>query len=134
MLITEYEVKFQAQERELKHVHVWSDGCGGQFKNRNQVFWLTQFMGSINGLEAASDGDEERARTGRVRVVHHFFQSCHGKGPSDSEGAVVKSSLRDAELKHHKYVSQPQRVRGHPDAAFVDPSHPHLHTPRSFLS
>ena len=23
-----------------------------------------------------------------------LFQSCHGKGPSDSEGAVVKSSLR----------------------------------------
>jgi hypothetical protein len=27
-----------------------------------------------------------------------FFQSCHGKGPSDSEGAAVKCSLKRHEL------------------------------------
>ena len=106
IVIGEYEVKFKEEGRELKHVHIWSDGCGGQFKNRNQLYWLTQFTGSVYGLDDDSDGGKGVTRTGRVRVVHHFFQSCHGKGPSDSEGAVIKTALRDAELKHHKYVSQ----------------------------
>ena len=40
-----------------------------------------------------------------LRLTHHFFQSCHGKGPSDSEGAVVKSGLRAAEFIHGEYLA-----------------------------
>ena len=58
----------------IKYVHIWSDGCAGQLKNKHQLFWLTDHQD--------------------YKVCHNFFQSCHGKGPSDSEGAVVKSYLR----------------------------------------
>lgn len=78
-VIDKVKAKFEEEGRgrELKNVHVWSDGCAGQFKNRNQMHFVVSKM---------------------IRVVHHFFASCHGKGPSDSEGAVVKSMLRMAEL------------------------------------
>jgi len=63
-------------------VHIWSDGCGAQFKNKDQYHWLT--TGATFGTP--------------LRMVHHFFQSCHGKGPSDSEGAAIQCALRRHEL------------------------------------
>jgi hypothetical protein len=60
-----------------------SDGCAGQFKQKGEAWFL-------NTLK----------RRG-LHVAHHFFQSCHGKGPSDSEGAVVKCGLRAAEINGH---------------------------------
>ena len=61
-LIEDYKGKFAAMGRTLKHVHVWSDGCASQFKNKNQFHWLT--TGPFKH---------------QVRLTHHFFQSCHGK-------------------------------------------------------
>ena len=48
---------------------------------------------------------EEGENDKKIRVSHHFFQSCHGKGPSDSEGAVVKSCLHDGEFLYDKYFA-----------------------------
>lgn len=59
-----------------------SDGCAGQFKQKAECWFLIELKKNA-GLE----------------VSHHFFQSCHGKGPSDSEGAVIKCGLRAAELQ-----------------------------------
>jgi hypothetical protein len=57
-------------------------GCGAQLKNRWQIFWcLTE------------------GKRLEVRICHNFFQSCHGKGPSDSEGGVEKRNLRHCEFK-----------------------------------
>jgi hypothetical protein len=61
-LISDYKTVFIAAGRTLKHVHLWSDGCGSQFKNKNQFYWLTTGMFKHG-----------------VRLTHHFFQSCHGK-------------------------------------------------------
>ena len=66
--------KAQEVNKSLTSAH-WSDGCGEQLKNRNQLYWITVAKFPI-------------------KVAHNFFQSCHSKGPSDSEGAVVKSFLR----------------------------------------
>jgi len=87
-LIKEYAAKFEDEGQTLKNVHMWSDGCAAQFKNKNQFYWLTT-----------------GAQKYGIRLAHHFFQSCHGKGPSDSEGAVAKSALRHAELVQGIYVS-----------------------------
>ncbi|CAM9660217.1 unnamed protein product, partial [Choristocarpus tenellus] len=57
----------------LEILHIWSDGCGSQFKNRRQMWWVSQSL----------------ARTG-ISVVNNFFASCHGKSLSDGVGAVVK--------------------------------------------
>jgi hypothetical protein len=61
--------------RKVGCAHVWSDGCAGQLKNKHQLYWLSEHPKG-------------------TPVIHNFSQSCHGKGPSDSEGAVVKSFLR----------------------------------------
>ena len=37
-------------------------------------------------------------------IMWNFFQSCHGKGPSDSEGAAIKCALRGQEL-HGNYMA-----------------------------
>ena len=90
ILIQEYKARFTAEGRTLEHVHLWSDGCAGQFKNRQQFYWVAMGRARYN-----------------VRITHNFFQSCHGKGPSDSEGAVCKSGLRKAEFVLFQYVSLP---------------------------
>ena len=75
-------------ERELKRVHVWSDGCAGQFKNRNQLYWLVRIINSLSFKTAAVSGPY---------VTHNFFASCHGKGPSDALAAIIKTALSRAE-------------------------------------
>ena len=85
-IIDEYKLEFTQEGRELKHVFVWSDGCAAQFKNKYQFFWLVD-------------------RKDNLRVSHSFFMSCHGKGPSDSEGAVVKSALRNGEFLYGEYFA-----------------------------
>ena len=72
----------------MVNAHLWSDGCAGQFKNKDQFYWLT------TGFQAYG-----------IRLVHNFFQSCHGKGPSDSEGAVVKTGVRKHEFHRGTYVA-----------------------------
>ena len=66
-VIEHYKTLFARAGHPLTHVHIWSDGCASQFKNRREFYWLT---------------------TGRQKygiwLAHNFFQSCHGKGKSTS--------------------------------------------------
>ena len=64
----------------LTHVHLFTDGCAGQYKNSKMFAWLCQIL--------ASRG---------IMVMHHFFCSNHGKGPCDTLGAIVKNLLRSEE-------------------------------------
>jgi hypothetical protein len=41
-VIEQYKAKFELEGRTLKHVHIWSDGCKGQFKNKDQFLFVTQ--------------------------------------------------------------------------------------------
>ena len=93
IIIKEYAQKFRDEGRgHLLHVHIWSDGCGGQFKNKNQMYWVSRGLFTYG-----------------IRIAHHFFQSCHGKGPSDSEGAVAKSGMWKAELHYLRRISRRHR-------------------------
>ena len=74
--------------------HIWSDGCAGQLKNKHQLHWLT-------------------CKVGGVKISHNFFQSCHGKGPSDSEGAVVKSFLRRLAFVNNKRANSSEDAFGY---------------------
>ena len=86
--IMNHTIKKYQEAGDLSHVHIWSDGCGAQLKNRWQVFWCLT----------------EGKKLG-VRICHNFFQSCHGKGPSDSEGGVVKQNLRHCEFKRNIQIN-----------------------------
>ena len=66
-------------------IDFWSDGCAAQFKLKKQIYFTTQPEMFIPGKKHA------------VRMNHHFFCSCHGKGPSDAETAVTKSKGRTLE-------------------------------------
>ena len=59
--------KLKAKSSAVSHVHIWSDGCGDQLKNR----WETYLI-CTHGFPG-------------IRFSHNFFQSWHGKGPSDSD-------------------------------------------------
>jgi hypothetical protein len=39
--IRHYQRAFAVAGRPLFHVHIWSDGCRGQFKNKEQFLWLS---------------------------------------------------------------------------------------------
>ena len=95
-LISEYVKEFNNCDGRppLEHIFLWSDGCAAQFKNKNQFYYIVDF-------KVTEEGENDK----KIRVSHHFFQSCHGKGPSDSEGAVVKSCLHDGEFLYDKYFA-----------------------------
>jgi hypothetical protein len=69
-----------------------SDGCAAQLKCRWQIEWLLN-----HGIEG-------------VRIIHNFFQSCHGKGPSDSEGAAVKNHARHQEMRNEKEMNTTEQL------------------------
>jgi len=61
----------------MQRLCVWSDGCGGQFKNKWQMNKLVKLVGDV--------------RFGLVGSEHHYFASCHGKGPCDGLGGWIKT-------------------------------------------
>lgn len=93
---------------------------GAQFKNKSQFYWLL----TVATLATADCPTP-------LRLAHHFFQSCHGKGPSypplpslpyvvvassskrtgpyDSEGATIKCALRLRETQGH-YMADSKAV------------------------
>ncbi|CAM9533476.1 unnamed protein product, partial [Choristocarpus tenellus] len=77
-LINEF-LKPMAREygQELRVLHIWTDECGSQFKNRWQMEWVSKAFGRHE-----------------IAVIHNFFASFHGKSLSDAIGAVVKPNAR----------------------------------------
>ena len=74
------------EECMMRRLCVWSDGCGGQFKNKWQMNKLLHLVGDV--------------RFGLVGAEHHFFASCHGKGPCDGLGGWTKTYLRQQEMRN----------------------------------
>jgi len=79
----------------MRRLCLWSDGCGGQFKNKWQMAKLVDLLGDT--------------RFNLVGTEHHFFASCHGEGPCDGLGGWTKTYLRDEEMKKGNHV--PGRFR-----------------------
>ena len=73
------------EECTTRRLCLWSDGCGGQFKNKWQMNKLLHLVGDV--------------RFGLVGAEHHFFASCHGKGPCDGLGGWTKTYLRQQEMR-----------------------------------
>lgn len=67
---------------ELKHIHFFTDGCGGQYKNY-KMFYNMAHMESDYGVTAS----------------WHFFATSHGKNACDGIGATVKYQARRASLQ-----------------------------------
>ena len=64
-----------------KNIHmdqhwIWSDGCGGQFKNAHVFQGLCMFHKKI-----------------KVPHIWNYFESKHGKGQHDGAGACIKRVL-----------------------------------------
>ena len=57
-------------------IHRFSDNCAAQYKNKVAFYNLTL-------LEETHD----------IRVMYHFTESGHGKGPSDGLGAAIKGRI-----------------------------------------
>jgi hypothetical protein len=109
--IRHYQPVFAAAGRQVKNVHIWSDGCRGQFKNKEQFLWVASGSStfakplSSTGPATTDATTASSSANARIRLSHHFFQSCHGKGPSDSEGAAVKSALSRHGLLAHYFAN-----------------------------
>lgn len=78
-----FQIKFIEWVKEnypkVKKIVYFSDGAGSQYKNFKH-FTNIRFHLSDFGLVA----------------VHHFFASCHGKGPCDGIGGTTKAMIRKA--------------------------------------
>ena len=80
------------EEFMMQRLCVWSDGCGGQFKNKWQMSKLVNLVGDV--------------RFGLVGCEHHFFASCHGKGPCDGLGGWTKTYLRNQEMREGNHMEK----------------------------
>lgn len=78
---------------ELTTIHVFSDGCAAQFKNRFNLF---------NLCFAKQDFD--------VDLTWSFFASGHGKGAVDGIGATVKRSLWSAIMSRQAIINTPKEA------------------------
>jgi len=107
--INHYATLFEQKNLQpLTHVAMWSDGCGSQFKNRWQLWWLVNVITNKSHLVSRS------GRPIKLQAfTHHFFASCHGKGPCDSCGARTKDKIHKAQLadvlfnsskEHYEYL------------------------------
>lgn len=65
----------------IKFVHIFSDGCAGQYKGKTAFFHLSRLRSLLGSP---------------LEVMWSFFGSRHGKGPSDGESAVIKSAVTRA--------------------------------------
>jgi len=65
---------------DLHTIHCWSDGCRNQFRLKDFYAYGTCCK-TLHG----------------VRLTMNYFQSCHGKGMSDSENHAAKCSMRAKE-------------------------------------
>jgi len=84
------------EECAMRQLCLWSDGCGGQFKNRWQ---MRKLLGLVNDKRFNLEGTE-----------NHFSASCHGKGPCDRLGGWTKTFLRDEEVKKGNHLGTSQDV------------------------
>lgn len=73
--------QLKTRHQNLTHIKLFSDGCGGQFKNKYQF---------KNLLHTTEDFGVE------IELV--FFPTGHGKSPCDGIGATVKRHVRYAVL------------------------------------
>jgi len=80
--LTEFLKQDVEEEYELSFIHVFSDGCREQFKNRHNFAFVSSFH-QITG----------------VRMEWCFFCSCHGKGGSDAETSVLHRLARKIERR-----------------------------------
>lgn len=76
----------------ITRVVYWSDGAGSQYKNFKNMANLRNHK-SDYGLDAS----------------HNFFASCHGKGPCDAIGGIIKCQLRNA-AKAGGIIQNPDEV------------------------
>ena len=66
----------------FKEHWVWSDGCAGQFKSARSFFWLCRLHRNI-----------------KIRHTWRVFESGHGKGEHDGDGACIKRALRRYQMQ-----------------------------------
>lgn len=100
----------EENEPEIKRLAIWSDGCKAQFKLKKQLFFVSQPEIEVPVFDKASkepvlEGGKPKTERIKLQMAHHFFASCHGKGPSDSETARFKTKARDLERREEEYMT-----------------------------
>ena len=67
---------------QIKNIEYFSDGCGGQYKNRKNFYNLCQHKDEFG-----------------ITAKWHFFATSHGKQPCDGIGGTVKRLVTKASLQ-----------------------------------
>ena len=126
--IQHHRIRFAERDEVLRRCVVFSDGCAAQFKTASIFGALPSMFNELkhkgpdqlptlpvvtgfndsgapmhfpSAVEWARVNDMRPVAIEGVRVCWNFFQSHHGKGPSDSENASVKGFLSRREENGH---------------------------------
>ncbi|XP_052214888.1 uncharacterized protein LOC127833585 [Dreissena polymorpha] len=94
----EETVRFLKEDRHLnfKNMYEFTDGCSSQYKSRGPFVDISYGM---------SDFEIQRER--------FFFGSCHGKGPCDGAGGVVKTATRMAVIRGEAVITDATTMYNH---------------------
>ena len=108
------------KQKGLKHMVIFSNGCGAQYKSRLPFYHLLQLQSTSMTVEKA------------------FFSSNHGKSLCDASGGVIKSMAKRAVISGSTTIQNASDLCAFCDANLVLPSAdgPNCscaHTMRSFV-
>ena len=108
------------KQKGLKHMVIFSDGCGAQYKSRLPFYHLLQLQSTSMTVEKA------------------FFGSNHGKSLCDASGGVIKSMAKRAVINGRTIIQNASDLFAFCDANLVLPSadgpnRSCVHTMRSFV-
>ena len=80
--------KLEDNNIEMELYWIWSDGYARQLKNSHVFQWLCIFH-----------------KRNRVPHIWNYFETRHGKGEHDAEGASINIALHKKEMKFKNYLS-----------------------------
>ncbi|ESO85493.1 hypothetical protein LOTGIDRAFT_154982 [Lottia gigantea] len=103
------ETRDYAANLGIEKLIVWSDGCSAQYKSKLPFYF-------------AAEAPDERA----------YFGSCHGKGPCDACGGVVKRIVDDDVMSGDVIIQSAESMYNYLSTMYGIPKQFHTHTLRSF--
>ena len=91
----EETIRFLKEERhvDFNHLYEFTDGCSSQYKSRGPFVDISFGM---------TDFGIQRQR--------YYFGSCHGKGPCDGAGGVVKTAARRGVIRGEAIINDAQTM------------------------
>lgn len=100
-------IQFLKEKRglEFHNIYEFTDGCSAQYKSRGPLVDISYSYDDFG-----------------LKRERHYFGSCHGKGPCDAAGGVVKTATRMAVIRGDAVILNARRMSSYLESKLTRPS------------